>query len=103
MRYYVYSLKKPRQPQRTLVLDLQNNLLTGLKSRLVAPLQRKDTVDPREIIDGLMPVVLVEGLEYVLYTQEAAAYPVSGLGKVVSQIIRATPGVLDTVTCLQVD
>lgn len=95
MRHCVYSLKHPRQPQRTLVLDLQNNLLTGLKSRLVAPLQRKDTVDPREIIDGLMPVVLVEGLEYVLYTQEAAAYPVSGLGKVMGDFSADSVAILN--------
>ena len=34
---------------------------------------------------------------------EIEATDLAGLGKVVSQIIRATPGVLDTVTCLQVD
>lgn len=34
---------------------------------------------------------------------EIESTDLSGLGKVVSQVIRATPGVLDTVTCLQVD
>lgn len=83
MRYHAYALKQPRRGSRPYVLDLQNNLLSGLKSRLVAPLQKRDTVDPREIISGLMPVLSIGGVEYVLYPQEAAAYPVSGLGDAV--------------------
>jgi hypothetical protein len=34
---------------------------------------------------------------------EIEATDLSGLGKIVSGVIRATPGVLDTLTCLQVD
>ena len=83
MRYHAYALRQPRHNNRPYVLDLQNNLLSGLTSRLVAPLQRRDTVDGREIISGLMPVLSIGGVEYVLYVQEAAAYPVSGLGDVV--------------------
>lgn len=83
MLYHAYALKRPRHANRPYVLDLQNNLLAGLKSRLVAPLQRMDTVDRREIITGLMPVLSIGGVEYVLYLQEAAAYPVSGLADAV--------------------
>lgn len=84
MRYHAYALKRPRQANRPYVLDLQNNLLSGLKSRLVAPMQRQDTVDPREIIEGLMPVLSVGGVAFVLYLQEAAAYPLAGLGDAVA-------------------
>ncbi len=83
MRYHAYALKRPRQASRPYVVDLQNNLLDRLRSRLVAPLQRKDSVDPKEIIDGLMPVFSIAGVDFVLYVQEAAAYPVAGLGDVV--------------------
>ena len=83
MRYHAYALRQARHSSRPYVLDLQNNLLSGFKSRLVAPLQRRDTVDAGEIISGLMPVLNIGGVDYVLYVQEAGAYPTSGLGDAV--------------------
>jgi len=51
-----------------------------MSTRLVAPLQKLSATNPAEIIDELMPIVIVDGEQFVVFTQEAAAYPVKGLG-----------------------
>lgn len=86
MRHHVYALKSTRHPDRPYVIDLQNNLLSELGTRLVAPLQRKSSVDSAEIIDELMPIVTIDGEAFVLFTQEAAAYPVRGLGPALADL-----------------
>lgn len=91
MRHYVYALKQAKHPQRPYVVDLQSNLLAGLGSRLLAPLQRHESVNPAEIIDTLMPVFNIDGEMFVLFTQEAAAYPVKGLGPAVANLTDQSP------------
>lgn len=86
MRHHVYALKQAKHRNRPYVVDLQNNLLADLNTRLVAPLQRRSSVNSAEIIDELMPILNVGGEEFVLFTQEAAAYPVKGLGQPVSDL-----------------
>jgi toxin CcdB len=86
MRYHVYALKSAKHRDRPYVVDLQNNLLTDLATRLVAPLQRRDSVNSAEIIDELMPILIIGGEAFVLFTQEAAAYPVNGLGTAVADL-----------------
>jgi toxin CcdB len=80
MRHHVYALKQKKHRDRPYVLDLQNDLLGELGTRLVAPLQRLPSVNPAEIIDELMPRVSIAGEDFIVFTQEAAAYPVKGLG-----------------------
>jgi len=54
------------------VVDLQADLLSGLATRIVAPLRaRAATV----AITGLTPVVDVGGVEFVVLMQEMAAGP----------------------------
>lgn len=86
MRHHAYALKQAKHPDRPYVIDLQSNLLADLGTRLVAPLQRLSSVNPAEIIDELMPVLTIDGEEFVLFTQEAAAYPVKGLAHVVADL-----------------
>lgn len=86
MRHHAYALKQAKHQDRPYVVDLQNNLLSDLGTRLVAPLQRLARTNPTEIIDELMPIVIIEDEEFVLFTQEAAAYPVKGLGKAVADL-----------------
>lgn len=77
MRFHVYALKQPKSPTTPYVLDLQNNLLDGLNSRVVAPLRQLSTQSKGELIQDLMPVLDVGGKKYVLVTQEIASFPVS--------------------------
>lgn len=86
MRHHVYALKQAKHSNRPYVVDLQNNLLSDLSTRLVAPLQRRSSVNAAEIIDELMPILAIGGEEFVLFTQEAAAYPVKGLGHAVADL-----------------
>jgi toxin CcdB len=86
MRHHVYALKQTKHRDRPYVIDLQNNLLGDLSTRLVAPLQKRASVNVAEIIDELMPILSIGDEEFVLFTQEAAAYPVKGLGDAVSDL-----------------
>lgn len=86
MRHHVYALKQAKHQDRPYVIDLQNNLLADLSTRLVAPLQKRASVNSVEIIDELMPILNIGGEEFVLFTQEAAAYPVRGLGDAVCDL-----------------
>ena len=86
MRHHAYLLKQPKHRDRPYVIDLQNNLLSDLGTRLVAPLQRLASVNAGEIIDELMPTLTIGGDDFVLFTQEAAAYPVKGLGHAVADL-----------------
>lgn len=86
MRHHAYALKAAKTCARPYVVDLQSNLLAELDSRLVAPLQRRASVDAAEIIDELMPAFTIAGEDYVLFTQEAAAYPTKGLGAAIADL-----------------
>ena len=86
MRHHAYALKQAKHRDRPYVLDLQNNLLSDLGTRLVAPLQRRPSVNPAEIIDQLMPLVSIAGEDFIVFTQEAAAYPVKGLAHAVADL-----------------
>lgn len=52
----------------------------------VAPIQRRDSVNLAGNVDELMQVLTIDGEASVLFTQEAAAYPVKGLGTVVADL-----------------
>lgn len=86
MRHHVYALKQAKHRDRPYVLDLQSDLLSDLGTRLVAPLQRAASVNPAEIIDDLMPRVNITGEDFIVFTQEAAAYPVKGLAHAVADL-----------------
>lgn len=86
MRHHAYALKQPKHRDRPYVIDLQSDLLGDLATRLVAPLQRLASVNPAEIIDELMPRVTIAGEDFVVFTQEAAAYPVKGLAHAVADL-----------------
>ena len=86
MRHHVYALKQARHRDRPYVLDLQSDLLGELGTRLVAPLQRATSVNPAEIIDDLMPRVSIAGEDFIVFTQEATAYPVKGLAHAVADL-----------------
>lgn len=67
-----------------LVVDCQSDLLTHLNTRFVAPLLRADTFEV--VARRLNPLFTVEGAEYVMYTQFAAAVPASLLDERVTNL-----------------
>lgn len=60
-----------------LVIDCQADLLAHLNTRLVVPLLRADAFEV--VARRLNPLFQIEGVEYVMYTQFAAAIPTSQL------------------------
>jgi len=56
------------------LLDVQSELLSGLDTRLVIPLMKKEEIR-NAIIKNLNPIARVGGLEYVVVTQQMAAVP----------------------------
>jgi len=68
----------PRGGAFTLVTDVQNGLLNGLGTRVVAPLYPLKISD--KPILRLNPVVEIDGLPYYMAVQEMAALRVKALG-----------------------
>lgn len=64
------------------LLDIQNDLLDDLKTRLVAPLHRVANLT-RKPLDRLMPVITVEGERYAVMTPLMAGIASSELGEIV--------------------
>ena len=86
MRYHVYALKNQKSESTPYVLDLQSDLLSGMKTRIVAPLRLRSAINRAEIMRDLMPVFEIAGLPCVLFPQEMAAYPVNLLGAEVANL-----------------
>lgn len=59
------------------LLDLQDDILDGLSTRVVAPLISNDEVPKRMKI--INPLIIVEGKDYLLMTHLLAAIPASSL------------------------
>lgn len=85
-RLTVYRNKNPStKGEFPLLLDVQSELLDELETRVVIPLTRNASLTRRPI-KSLMPVVTVEGEEYVAVTQELAGIRKSDLGRRFSSI-----------------
>ena len=67
------------------LLDIQNDLLDGLETRVVVPLRPLSTMKG-QTVRGLMPVLEVEGERFVMLTPELAGIPKSELGEPVVQV-----------------
>jgi toxin CcdB len=70
--------RNPRKRTFPLLLDIQDDLLSQLATRVVVPLTSLKRHSPRPIT-RLNPTATIEGIEYVLLFQELAAIPASVL------------------------
>ncbi len=61
------------------LMDLQDELIDMLSTRVVAPLVASEDVDKR--MQTLNPVIRVDGTAYILMTHLLAAIPVTALKK----------------------
>jgi len=66
------------------LLDVQSDILGGLNTRAVVPLQRID--DSPKAADYLNPIFVIENESYVMLTQFIAAIPESELNKRVTNL-----------------
>ena len=65
------------------LLDVQNDLLDALKTRLVVPAIKRSEQKP---ITGLNPVFECEQQQYLLVVQEMAAIPLNNIGAKVTKM-----------------
>lgn len=68
-----------------LVMDVQADLLSDLKTRMVVPLLPRSDVEA-EILPCLKPVLTINGQDYVMVTTDMAAVPVATLGAQVANL-----------------
>ncbi len=84
-RYDVYANPDPGERKRTpYLLDVQNDYIDALTTRVVVPLHREAVFGPRA--RNLNPVVLVAADSVVLDTAALAAVPLSELKKTVATL-----------------
>ncbi|MBI4755884.1 MAG: CcdB family protein [Betaproteobacteria bacterium] len=74
-RFDVYRNSGPHAGDVPFLLDVQSDLLTGLDTRVVVPLRRRDRFPASHIPERLCPVFEIDGLPCVLETPKLAAVP----------------------------
>ena len=79
-QFTLYRNKNPRSKADVpYLLDVQNDLLSELGTRVVIPLYHKKAV--RKPITRLMPELEIEGKVYILMTPQMAGIPLDVLGE----------------------
>lgn len=75
------------------LLDIQSDLLDELATTVVIPLTRAAQL-VRRPIRNLMPIVIVDGEEYVAVTQDLAGTNRSGLGPRVTSVAKQRDAII---------
>src|SRR5437764_13702453 len=67
------------------LLDIQNELLNGLETRVVVPLHPASALKGK-VLKTLTPLLVIEGESFVMLTPQLAGIPKSELGAPVAQV-----------------
>ena len=94
-RFDVYRLRA----SKTLVLDIQGDLLSALDSRVIVPLIEADSAR-REAMPRLKPTIAIADGQYRLVTTDLAAVPVSLLADWVANLEEQRGVIIDAVDFL---
>jgi toxin CcdB len=85
-QFTVYKNKNPRtRAAIPFLLDIQNDLLNGLETRVVVPLHPA-SVWRGKALKMLTPLLVIEGESFVMLTPQLAGIPKSELGAPVAQV-----------------
>lgn len=85
-QFTVYHNKNPETLSTVpFLLDIQNDLLRDLDTRVVVPLSPAPAMKGRTL-KPLMPILEIEGERYVMLTPQMAGIPKSELGAPVTQV-----------------
>jgi toxin CcdB len=85
-QFTVYKNKNPQTRSAVpFLLDLQNDLLSDLETRVVVPLYPASTLKGKTL-KTLTPVLEIEGESYVMLTPQLAGIPKNELGPPVTQV-----------------
>ena len=96
-RFDVYEMK--RQADVPLVVDVQADLLEGLRTRVVVPLLPLADAE-HEVAVRLKPVIDIVSEPYVLITTDLSAIPISALGERVTSVERDRQTIVDALDFL---
>lgn len=98
-RFDVYAHPVPAERRHTpFLLDVQNDYIAGLATRVVIPLRREAAFGPRA--RHLNPLLSVDGEAVVLDTAAMAAVPLSELRKRVGTLGPAKTEILEALDTL---
>lgn len=88
-RFDVYANPGPQAKTTPYLLDVQSDLLDGLDSRMVIPLRSLEHFARVKLPTRLMPVLTVDGKDYLLETPKMAAVPLRILKAPVASLAAA--------------
>jgi toxin CcdB len=74
-RFEVYRNDGPHADDVPYLLEVQSDLLSGLETRVVVPLRRRDRFPAVPLPERLMPVFEIEGTACLMETSKLAAVP----------------------------
>ena len=86
-RFDVYRNSGAHAADVPYLLDVQSDLLSGLETRVVVPLRRRDRFPVANLPDNLTPTFIVEGIECILETPKLAAVPLRLLKTPVTSLV----------------
>ncbi len=85
-QFTVYKNKNPHtRAEAPFLLDIQNDLLSGLETRVVVPLRSASALKGK-VLKTLTPLLVIEGASFVMLTPQLAGIPKSELGAPVAQV-----------------
>ena len=79
-----------------LLLDIQSNLISEIKTRVVIPLVIKENSFSTQITN-LNPIITINKKEYLLLTQQIAGIHISQLGKEVADVSKNRMLIIDAI------
>ncbi len=98
-RFDVYAHSDPELRKHTpFLVDVQNDFIDGLDSRVVIPLRSAQHLQVR--LRDLHPVFELDGKQIVLDTASLAAYPVRELGRLVGNLRAHRDEITAALDCL---
>jgi toxin CcdB len=84
-QFFVYeNPNRDTKKAYPLLLDIQSNLIEELTSTIVIPLALKRSIG--RVIAKLTPVLQIDGVDYVLLTQQISGLDRGGLGRQVADL-----------------
>lgn len=100
-QFTVYRNSADSSEQVPFLLDVQNDLLAELRTRVVIPLQRQGS-PPLRSISRLTPEVTVQGERCLLMTPQMAGVSVAMLGNRVGSLVEQRAEILAAIDLLVV-
>lgn len=84
-RFHIYQNTSTRRAAAPFLVDVQNDFIESLATRIVIPLVAVNAIRSKPTGD-IFPLIQVLGTTYFLFTHELAAAPLTRLGTIVGMV-----------------